>query len=309
MAPAVRGLTAAVVLWTGGALAAPGSAWPADVAADAVLTQTGVRNKTISKAQAQIDEGDFEDALKTLETGIDDPDLSDDQLAEMYRLQGLAALYLGNQEKARSAFEKLLQARPDYEIPKATSPRIRELYAKIRDDIKKRRVRPVTLTLEPIDDVGQGSAVQVEAQIDDMALGAMARLFYRRAGAQSFSFVEFTRDRQVKNQFHATLPGFELPSEQATYEVEYFVEVVDAGQRRLAGKGDPYAPMRFRAVPEGTSAPSGAKAGPAPVYQSPWFWVVVGVVVAGGVGTTIAVLGSQKPTGQVPVNLQVTEQP
>ncbi len=309
MAAAVRALTAAAVLWGWSAIAATASGWPERVLTAQVQGQSGLRSKTISRAQAQIDEGDFEDALKTLEAGIDDPELSDEQLAEMYRLQGLAALYLGNQDKARSAFERLLQARPDYEIPKSTSPRIRELYAKIKEDIKKRRVRPVTLTLEPVDDVVQGSAVQVEAQIDDMALGAVARLFYRRAGVQSFSFVDFTRDRQVKNRYHSTLPGFELPSESSTYEVEYFVEVVDAGQRRLAGKGDPYSPMRFRAVPEGGGTSPGTKVGAVPLYQSPWFWVVVGVVVAGGVGATIAIATAQKPTGQVPVNIQVTEQP
>lgn len=291
------------------AYGAPNASWPRDGLGRVVLTQSGLKNKTLSTAQAQIDEGDFEDALKTLEAGIDDAELSDEQLAEMYRLQGLAALYLGNQDKARSAFEKLLQARPDYELPRSTSPRIRELYGKIKDDIKKRRVRPVTLTLEAIDDSAQGAAVQVEAQIDDMALGAMARLFYRRAGMQNFSFVDFVRDRQQKNEYLATLPGFELPTEPSAYEVEYFVEVVDAAQRRLAGKGDPYTPMRFRALPAKGGTVKAGPTEPIPLYQSPWFWVVIGAVAAAGVGTAIGIAASQKPVGTVPVNLQVTEQP
>lgn len=94
--------------------------------------QVSPRMPEIDKANEQVDSGDFEEAIKTLQQGLSQPDLTDDQLAEMYRLLGLAHLYLGNEEKARDAFEKLLQARPDYELPKSAPPKIRALYARIR---------------------------------------------------------------------------------------------------------------------------------------------------------------------------------
>ena len=120
--------------------------------------------------------------MKTLQAALDAPDVTDDQLVELYRLLGLASLYLGDEARAREAYERLLQARPDFELPRNAPPKLRQLYARIKEDIKSRRVRPVTLLVDPIPDPTGGEPVQVDARIEDMALGAKAKLFFRRAG-------------------------------------------------------------------------------------------------------------------------------
>ena len=81
-----------------------------------------VEGPELQRALKQLEDGDFDRAVETLERGLSRPDLTDAQLVEMYRLLGLASLYLGREEKAREAYEKLLQAMPDYELPRATSP-------------------------------------------------------------------------------------------------------------------------------------------------------------------------------------------
>ncbi len=264
------------------------------------------RSEAIEKAAQQVDEGDFEDAVKTVERGIEAPDLTDDQLAELYRLLGLAHLYLGHEEKARDAFEKLLQARPDYELPKSAPPKIRSLYSRIKDDIRKRRVRPVTLTLTPVPEVPGNAAVVVEARIEDMALGAKAKLFYRRAGVQSFSSIDFVRGKVNRTDYTATVPAFELPTEEQSYEVEYFVEVADAAQRRLAGRGDSYNPLRFRVLAKKVS--DGPVAEAVPAYKSPWLWIGIGVGVA-AIATGAAVLATSNQTATLPIKIQIDGAP
>src|SRR3954470_15382760 len=84
------------------------TAWGADLrlaradvplaAAQIVPGQVAPRVPELEKAIEQVDNGDFEEAVKTLHQGLAQPDLTDDQLAEMYRLLGLANLYLGNEE-------------------------------------------------------------------------------------------------------------------------------------------------------------------------------------------------------------------
>lgn len=264
------------------------------------------RNEAVEKAQQQVDEGDFEDAIKTITRGIDQPDLTDDQLAELYRLLGLSNLYLGNEDKARDAFEKLLQARPDYELPKGAPPKIRTLYARIKDDIRKRRVRPVTLTLVPVGEVSGGNAVSVDARIEDLALGAKTKLFYRRAGAQSFSSVDFVRSKTNRTDFAATVPAFEVPAEDQAYEVEYYVEVADAAQRRLAGRGDPYNPLTFSVL---AKKAVGQVSEATPLYKSPWLWIAVGGVVAAGAATGIVYAATANQTATLPVKIQIEGQP
>lgn len=270
------------------------------------FAQVVPRSAAIESAQQQVDEGDFEDAVKTIERGIAEPDLTDDQLAEMYRILGLASLYLGNEEKARDAFEKLLQARPDYELPKSAPPKIRSLYARIKDDIRKRRVRPVTLTLTPIGEAPGGAAVVAQARIDDLALGAKTKLFYRRAAAQSFSSIDFLREKTDRAQFTATIPAFEVPAEAQSYEVEYYVEVADAAQRRLAGRGDSYNPLTFRVLAKAAAGPAIAE--PVPLYKSPWLWVGIGVVVAGATAGIVYAATSNQ-TATVPVKIQIEGAP
>ena len=276
------------------------------LAAPLVLAQVVPKNEAITRAAQQVDEGDFEDAVRTLEKGIDQPDLTDDQLAEMYRLLGLSHLYLGNEDRARDAFEKLLQARPDYDLPKAAPPKIRALYARIKEDIRKRRVRPVTLTVTPVTEVEGGNAVVVEARIDDMALGAKGQLFYRRAGVQSFSSIDFARGKTSRADYTATVPAFEVPSEDQSYEVEYYVEVADAAQRRLAGRGDPYNPLTFR-VPARKSS-SGPVVEQTPIYKSPWLWIGIGLGAAAAT-TGVIVLATSNQTATLPVKIQIDGAP
>ena len=274
-------------------------------ASSTALAQLSPRSPEAEAAQGQVDAGDYEDAIATVERGLTKPDLTDDQLAELYRLLGLSHLYLGNEEKARASFEKLLQARPDYEIPKGAPPKVRALYARIKEDIKKRRVRPVTLTLEPLGAVSPGAPAAVRARIDDLALGAKAKLFFRRAGAQSYSSADFVRDRAAKEEFTATLPAYEIPEEGNA--LEYYVEVADAAQRRLAGKGDAYNPLVAKVTSRGGSEAAVSSATSEPQrawYTIPWVWVGVGVGVA-AIATTAAVLATQKQTATVTVDVTV----
>ncbi len=262
------------------------------------------RNEFIEKAQSQVDDGDFEDAVKTVKEGIAAAD-TDDQLAELYRLAGLAYLYLGKESDARDAFEQLLQARPDYELPAAAPKKIRALYARIKEDIGKRRVRPVTLTLTPVSETTGNEAVDVQARIEDMALGAKARVFYRRAGVENFSSVDFVRDRNDRTQFTAGIPAFALPTEERAWEVEYYVEVSNAASRRLAGKGDAFNPLRFTVLAKQTD---GAAAEAVPAYKSPWLWIGVGLGVA-AVTTGVVLLATTQQTGTLPVRIQITGEP
>lgn len=257
----------------------------------------------LDKASQQVDAGDFEDAIKTIEAGLSQPDLTDDQLAELYRLLGLAHLYLGHEEKARDAFEKLLQARPDYELPKSAPPKIRALYGRIKEDIKKRRVRPVTLTIPALDPAPGGAPVVIAALIEDLSLGAKAKLFFRRAGAQAYSSVDFVRKKGSKEDFTATIPGYEVPQEDAGYALEYYVEVADAAQRRLAGRGDAYSPLTLQILAKVNEGPGPVEPS-TPWYKNPWVWVGVGVGVA-AVTTTAVVLGTQRQSGTLPITITI----
>ena len=278
-------------------------AWARPLFPPPVRSQLGPTSPEISQARAQIDAGEFEEARRTLLAGLDAADVTDDQLVELYRLLGLTALYLGDEAQAREAYEKLLQARPDYELPRGAPPKLRALYARIKEDIKSRRVRPVTLDVDPIPDPPGGEPVVVDATIQDLALGARARVFYRRAGDVPYNSVDFARERQGSERFRAVLPAYDVPVEPEPYEVEYYFEVADAAQRRLAGRGDSFQPLVFQVASRPSAAPAAEDAG-RPWYKSPWLWVAVGAVAIGGTAGVVA-LSSSEERGRVPITIRV----
>lgn len=285
--------------------AAPARAAGVSALPGLVVAQLGIRSPEVREAERLLSEAEFERAVRVLQRGLSRSDVTDDELVELYRLMGLAHLYLGDEQKARDAYEKLLQARPDYELPPSTAPRIRELYARIREDIRKRRVRPVTLWFTPLQEHTAGAPLEVPVRIEDMALGARARLYYRRAGGQSFSSVEFARDPQApsREEFRATVPAYEFPADGRTFDMEYYLEVADAAQRRLAGRGDSLNPLNFTVrVPRDGSGPS--RVDTDAWYRKPWVWIAGGVVAAGAAGG-IAYAATRQPTGDVPVKIRV----
>lgn len=269
--------------------------------------QSGLESRQVTKAQAQLEDGDFEGAVRTIDQAVADPTLTEDEQVELYRLLGLAQLYLGNEQRARQAYERLLQARPDYELPRSAPPKIRDLYARIKEDIKGRRLRPVVLAAEPPREVKAASPLEVEATIDNLAAGARAKLYFRRAGAQSYSSVDFVRAARDANRFRASVPAYELPAEGRAYALELYLEVADAAQRRLAGRGDPLNPLTVRIVDP--SAPAVATVdqgspGLRPWYLSPWVYVGAGFLLAGA-ATGAVLLASPAPTGELPVLVRV----
>ncbi|MCP3101454.1 hypothetical protein LZ198_21500 [Myxococcus sp. K15C18031901] len=269
------------------------------------LSQLGPASPEITRAREQIDNGEFEEARRTLQAGLDAPDVTDDQLVELYRLLGLTALYLGDENQAREAYEKLLQARPDYELPRTAPPKLRALYARIKEDIRSRRVRPVTLDVSPVPNSRGGQPLEVSATIQELALGARARMFYRRAGDQAYNSVDFVKDRNDKEQFRAVVPAYDVPAESEPYEVEYYFEVADAAQRRLAGRGDSFQPLMFQVLPQQqTAAADGEVSSGRPWYKSPWLWVAVGAVAIGGTAGVVA-LSSSEDRGRVPITIRV----
>ena len=288
-----------VSILVGGLLSPALSSRPADLPG-APRFQLGPANPEITRAQEQIEQGDFEEAVKTLQAALDEPDVTDDQLVELYRLLGLASLYLGDEARAREAYERLLQARPDFELPRNAPP---EAAAAVRahQGGHQEPARPASDApggSHP--DPTGGEPVMVDARIQDMALGAKAKLFFRRAGDEAYSSVDFARERanQDKERYQATLPAYELPSEATAYEVEYYFEVADAAQRRLAGRGDSFHPLVSRSYPSrrrGRPGPTAAR----PWYKSPWLWVAVGAVAVGGTAAGVAIATSEE-RGRVP---------
>ncbi len=251
-------------------------------------------------ARAQIESGDFELALRTLSSRLRAGELTEAELVELYRLQGLAYLYVGDEQRARDSYERLLQAQPEFDLPASAPPKIRALFERLREDIRAQRIKPVRVTLAPAADRAEGESgpVEVAATVENLPPTARVRLYYRREGTVPFSSSDARR--AGGDSFVATIPTYETPPESAPYALEYYLEVADEGQQRLAGRGDPAAPLRFQVLPLGSAAASAERAW----YRSPWTWVIAGAVVAGGVTSAVLLTRPRAPALTLTIEVQ-----
>lgn len=273
------------------------------LASPAALAAAPLRSPQLDEARQLVEEAEFESAIKILHDALSQPDNSDAMLAALYELQGTAYLYLGREEKAHQAFERLLQASPDHELPKGTSTKIRTLFEQVREDTRGRRVNPAKLAHEPLTRATQGERLDVRAEISDVPQGAKARLYYRRAGTEGYSSTSFAPEA---DGWLARIPAFELPEESADYALEYYLEIGDAGGRRLAGVGDALGPLSVR-VSSAADAPAAPAAAIAPSeawYQKWWVWTIAGVVVAGAAAAVAVPLALDDGT-TLPVTIKV----
>lgn len=256
---------------------------------DAPLAQVSAPNALLDLAESLLAEGNFEQAIAVVQERLADDDVPRDELAELYRLLGLAHLYLGDEEAARAAYEKLLEARPDYELPRSAPPKIQELYARIEEDIRQRRAPKVTLTVHSIGSHPGGQPLTVFVKVGDLPVGGKPLLHHRRRGTTAWNNVAFTPEPSAAGTFIARVPAFALVDEGAAYEVEYYIEVQDPEHGRVAESGTAEQPQRFTVTTSQSIADAeAAEKTSAAWYKRPWVWIVGGVVLAGA--TTAVVL-------------------
>jgi tetratricopeptide (TPR) repeat protein len=260
-------------------------------------------NPHIAQAQQALDEGEFDKASAELQKALAQPDNADDALVEIYRLQGIVALYKGNRAEARRALEKLFQARPDYELPRGAPPKIRELFGEVQADVRAHRVNPATIDFSPLNSLVAGGPAGIHALVTDPPSGGRTRFYYRRTGSESFSSLEL---KGHGPDVTGILPASELSAADAPFSIEYYVEVDDAAGRRLAGRGDALTPLtvKVRAPDAGTGEPVRAPAvAEEPQWYERWYvWTAVGVVAAGAGAGTYYLL-SRPRTGQLPITV------
>jgi hypothetical protein len=230
------------------------------------------------------------------------PDNSDAILVQIYELQGTAYLFLGREDKARYSFERLLQAEPDYQLPKTTSNKIRALFEQVRAERK-----PVKLTHTPLATARPGERLDVRAQVADLPAGAKTRLYYRRAGTEAYSSTSFSAEGA---DYVARIPAFELPAEDSEYALEYIPG--DRRRRRAAAwRGRATRSRRCASASRrGRSPPPagrpGGRRGRGLVPE------VVGVdprgAVAVGAGVGVGVALTQPKDATLPITVTVVQQ-
>lgn len=226
---------------------------------------------------------EYKKAIKVLLPVTRDPAASRAQRVRAWELVALSRFILGDRGGARTAFERVLEADPGFQLRDTSgSPRIREFFDEVRADVLGGAASSVDLEHAAPRAGAAGTRLELEVRATRGATAVTeVVVLHRKVGVLAY---ESTAARNVADDRWRA--GVRLESARRAYSIEYYVEARGAGGTVLARVATPDAPLILEISP-----------GEATVR--PWYgrWYVIAGAAAVAAGATGAVILSTRGPG------------
>lgn len=256
----------------------------------------------IQRGSALYEDQAYEESIQALSAALVRPGTKEAEKIEIYRLLAFNYIILKRPEEADASVRGILVLKEDFALPPTESPRFRDAFEatkkKWNDEGKPGKVvaaapkaeKPIKLEHASPAQIEHDAIIKLQGSVDDPdARVRGVQLAYRTGSKGKFITVAAT---YTLGSFRASIPAAAVKPPL----VEYYLTAVDKGGLPLVSRGDSDAPLRVV-----VSAPSGG------VLSSPFFWIPVGVVVAGGAVLTAVLLSQSSSTKTSNVSITVHE--
>ena len=247
------------------------------LASDApALAQGKTTTTLIQRGGALFEDQQYEESIQTLSAALLRPGSSEAEKIETYRLLAYNYIILKRTEEADAAVRGLLVLNEKFTLPPTESPRFRDFFDATRKKwtdegqpgkaavgLAVAQEKPIRMEHASPAQTPAGATFKLVGTITDPdARVRGVQLAYRTGSTGKFVTVAGTYSL---GQFRTQIPGLAVKPPL----IEYYLQAVDKSGLPLTSRGDAAAPLRV-VVPGGG------------VLTSPFFWVPVGVAVAGG---------------------------
>jgi hypothetical protein len=302
-----RGAFALAALGLSLSLAAPAEGktrwrYPKKTAQQAAPPKRASVSSLLKKATDLFDDQGYEESIQTLSGIVVRAEATREERIAAYKLLAMNHIALGRSEEADAAVRALYVLDETYEMPKSESPKFRDFFDKVKtaweaEGKPGKKVeggadpeqKPVVIKHASPAQVEAGTDVSIDGTVDDPDVRVETVDLYYRSGAEG-KFTELSLAYSM-GAFRGQIPSAAVTPPL----VEYYVLAKDKAGLPLSSRGDADVPLRI-AVPEEST----------PVYESPWFWIPIGVAVVGG-AVLAGVLATQIGSGESTIRITVTE--
>jgi hypothetical protein len=247
----------------------------------------GSATGALAQAEERFAQLRFADVVPLLRGVLVDDSITVEQRARAYYLLGSSYAVMGYTIESETAFRSLLRLQPAFRLDAGMSPKIASVFERVarenealeRQEAAARRAEMLAelkLTVPELDQLPGGEPVRFDIGVrDPRGVVDQARVFYRRRGQPAFASLALVRD--AGGRWLGELPAA-FTASQRGFVLEFYVATFDEGDGELVSMGSEGQPIDAQVL--AGQLPS------APVYQSAWFWVVVGG--AAGAATLVA---------------------
>jgi tetratricopeptide (TPR) repeat protein len=248
------------------------------LAGEAPVSAQGKTTTTlIQRGGALFEDQQYEESIQTLSAALLRPGSSEAEKIETYRLLAYNYIILKRTEEADAAVRGLLVLNEKFALPPTESPRFRDFFDATRKKwtdegqpgksavgLPAAQEKAIRMEHASPAQTPAGATFKLTGSITDPdARVRGVQLAYRTGSTGKFITVAGTYSL---GQFRTQIPGLAVKPPL----IEYYLQAVDKSGLPLTSRGDAAAPLRV-VVPGGGG-----------VLTSPFFWVPVGLAVAGG---------------------------
>ncbi len=233
----------------------------------------------LAKAEQAYSALDYPTANATAQAVLQKGDLPHDELVRATRILALSSVAMDKAAEAKNAFVLLLTYDPTYTVDSKLGPRYREPFNEAKGYWAAQSGKPGMESSVMVSPRAPGS-IRVTTR-DPSAIVKRVIVSYRWAPAKTF-----VQAAAKTGEAHVDVPTPPVGSTR----LDYFVRAEDASGSVAFENGTAASP-RFSVV-QVEAARGDAKEGKS-VFASPIFWIITGVIVAGG-ATAAVLLATQK---------------
>jgi hypothetical protein len=247
--------------------------------ADEALTQLGTLYRTL----------EYDKVIPLADTLLARDDLTSPQRLEALRLLGSAKAIVQDPVDAERPFRLLLRARPSYDLPPDTPPKILAVFRKVQSEEvalaaqlkgveRSQLITNLKVTGEPAKAVLGGRPVRFAYRVRDTAgVVESMRVLYRRAGQKAFSALAL--ERSEDGEWRGVIPG-EFTAGDEGFSLEYVAQTADRDGPLLV-LGSETSPLGIQVsagqVPKEAFKP----------LAPPVFWTAAGFTVVSGIAAIV----------------------
>jgi tetratricopeptide (TPR) repeat protein len=263
------------------------------------LAAPGPVAKALLRGKRAFIKQDYERSLKLLQPVVIAPQATISQKIDALELLGLSYLILGDNKRAREAFENLLGLDPAHQLRDPTgSPKLRQFFLAAKERFLPGFDASKRAQLEHRAPRLAKAGRRIELAVQLLSGGAVNTIVvrWRRQGLLTYREVRArarrSREAGSPERGRGWVAAFLLPKDSVGYQLEYYIEGRSKAGHALARLGSPGHPL--------TLAVGGiARQRGAPFYERWWFWTAVGAALVGGTVAAIALSRERAPEGSL----------
>lgn len=233
-------------------------------------------------ARAHYEHGNGKEALVALDAAQKKAGNTRDDLVQIYRLRGQAAVMANDRAGAVDAFKRYLALEPASDGT-GLSEESMQAFAEAKEYWSQRT--PLKVEHLPPGTVAPKKKVTVPVRIasDPLKMIDSREFKYRREGEK-----EWTTLSMRNETLELVLPANPMPTEGKEYKMQYYITAKNAASGELQSLGDEKTPLAFLVSKDAIPKKP-------PIYKRWWFWAGAGAVVAGGLSTYFIIESNKLP--------------